>query len=145
MPTHRPINEADDLRDAAREAHAAMKDMRDLMREATALMTELEKAVERNKRLAHDAVDEQITEEVKAGLDEYQRMMKDHIEQSEKLVIAKFDLLYDVLMGKTPAQVRKYGVDLEEVVGYRAGVDPAAVKAMIAEQLNANPVEGVIP
>jgi Sec-independent protein translocase protein TatA len=141
----RPVNEADDLREAAREAHSAMKDMRALMREAEKVMGTLEQRVEELRKAVHNEVDTQIANVVKEGLDEYGKTMDQAIKDGTNAVYRRFDLIYDLLMGKSPSQKRKYEYDLEEVVGIATEGDKDLVRKMLAEHLNADPIKGVVP
>jgi Sec-independent protein translocase protein TatA len=102
----RPVNEADDLREAAREAHSAMKDMRALMREAEKVMGTLEQRVEELRKAVHNEVDTQIANVVREGLDEYGKTMDQAIKDGTNAVYRRFDLIYDLLMGKSPSQKR---------------------------------------
>lgn len=135
-----PHSEADDLREATRDAHAAMKDLRDLMRDFEHVHAEKKAEME---NLVAQAMDKEISVIVKEGLSAYQETMSTAMEEAKQSVFARFDAIYDLLMGKTPAQRRRYGVDIEEGVGLQTAGDPQAVAKLIAERLKIDPVEGV--
>jgi ElaB/YqjD/DUF883 family membrane-anchored ribosome-binding protein len=133
-----PVSETDQLKEATREAHEAMKDLRDLMREVEPLLDRLRVA-------AHEDVDKKLTETVAAGLAEYERTIKEHADKVGETIIKRFDGIYDLLMGKTPAQKRRNGVDMEQVIGLATVGDPDAVRKMIEEAMKVDPIEGVVP
>lgn len=133
-----PVSEADDLREATREAHAAMKDLGKLMAEFDAKVEEKRHDL---TELTYKAFDDEVSKIVKEGLDEYQQTMDEAIEEGQAAVIRRFDRIYDVLMGKDKAHIRRNGVSVEEAI---LG-ESESVKQLIAERMKMDPVKGVIP
>lgn len=87
------MTEAEELREATREAHAAMKDLRFLMRDCRVLLAEMQDA-------AQIAVNEQVQAAIVMNLESHQRAIKEAILEAEQTVYARFAEIGDVLLGE---------------------------------------------
>ena len=85
--------EVEQLRQATREAHEAMKDMRLLMRDARVLIAEIHEA-------ASQDVHQIVGVFVRQGMDAHQKAIEDAIEDGTTLVYKRFAEIGDILMGE---------------------------------------------
>ena len=85
--------EVEQLRQATREAHEAMKDMKLLMRDARCLIADIREA-------AYQEVNAVVAVYVREGMAAHQRAIEDAIADGTNLVYQRFAELGDILMGE---------------------------------------------
>jgi hypothetical protein len=91
--------EAEQLREATREAHEAMKDMKCLMRECRALMDEM-------RVVAAREVNRTVHAEIQAGLAAHEKAIIEAVQDGTNAVYARFAELGDILLGEDRSSVR---------------------------------------
>jgi hypothetical protein len=99
IPEHiqRELEVLQNLRAATREAHEAIRDLNAAMKSAREL---------RDEFLNSDAVLEKLGNLVKAGLDEYDEVLKQAIKVAEKAMYNRFDVLTAICLGEDPESVK---------------------------------------
>jgi hypothetical protein len=93
------VTEAEDLRQATREAHEAMKDMKLLMRDVRVVIAELHEAAGTDVRDLLDSA-------VKAGMQAHKDAIGDAIEEGTKMVFRRFAELGEAMLGEDRAGKR---------------------------------------
>lgn len=102
------MDEIEQLREATRLAHEAMKDMKALIREAKTMEAALHEAVSTD-------VQEIIEACVAAGLASYAETIKDSTAKATEAVFERFDKIGEMLMGESKQQRRRYGESIPEL------------------------------
>lgn len=105
--------ETEQLRIVVREAHEAIKDM-------TGLLRQMEQAKQDLEVVSRRVFEDQMAEQVSAGLQEYKTSLDKHIELATQKVYERFDRLADILLGED-RKSKKTGKTIEELVRRRAG------------------------
>lgn len=91
----------ENLREATRHAHEAIKDLRDATRDAKAVVKEIQEAAAVN-------VDGRVHQAIIASLGELESATKEAIDRATASVYERFDRIADILMGETK-QDRRVG------------------------------------
>lgn len=101
-------SEIEQLREATREAHEAIKDLRAAIKEARGLWDEVtaKKA---------DEIDATISALVRGGLDGYEAAMAKAIDEADAMVDARFQRITDILLGEDDKTKRKDQPSIEEL------------------------------
>jgi predicted transcriptional regulator len=94
------MNEINELKEATRRAHEAIKDLKLAIREAQETSDEI-------KQMIHDEIYDRVDAEVAAGLDDYKTVLSEAIDKATDKVFARFDYLADILMGEDKQSQRK--------------------------------------
>lgn len=113
-----------ELRDLIRQAHEATSDLRAAIREAKAVRDSLPAAAEK-------AVTEQLSEEVKAGLDSFGKELDKAIEAGTQAVFKRFDRIEQLLLGEDAKTVRAGKQSIPQMIEAIAAVEgnvPAALR-----------------
>jgi DNA anti-recombination protein RmuC len=90
----------EDLKQATREAHMAIKDLSKLMKEFNKLRDDLRAELQKS-------VDEQIKPVIESSLQEWSDQTVTFIDQAEDRINKRFDTLADILLGETREEKRK--------------------------------------
>lgn len=101
------MDETEQLRQATREAHEAMKDMKALMRDCRVLIAEVE-------TVAAKQVDRRIREAIEYGLAVHMTAIQDAIGDSEKMIYERFGKIADILLGED-RNARRAGSAIQEL------------------------------
>lgn len=101
-----PRTVAEDIREATRDAHAALKDLRALLREAESLRKRVFDGIER-------AVEDEIGAKIREGLAEYGDTLTKAIDEGTEKALKRFDTLSNLLLhgnqqGRGPDLVEQY-------------------------------------
>ena len=113
-----------ELRDLIRRAHEATSDLRAVLREARAVRDSLPAAAEK-------AVTEQLSAEVKAGLDSFQKALDRAVDDGTDAVFKRFDRIEKLLLGEDPQSVRAGKPSIPQMLETIAVVEgnvPAALR-----------------
>ena len=78
-----------EAREVLRELHGVLKDIKQARRD-----------VEQTWKMIHDDVDRKIENEIKAGLQEFDRALKDAIDVGTQKTYERFDKITDILLGE---------------------------------------------
>ena len=98
-----PAEEAEELRQATREAHEALKDLRHTMKA-------MEEVKEELLRVSGEVFKERMEAEVQSSLADYAETIRTEVEKGTKAVENRFDVLARILLGKGQ------DFDIEELV-----------------------------
>lgn len=129
------ITVKEELREATREARETLKDMTAALRELAAERKRIEDLHAKLPQLTEETIGDQLREEV-AKLEKVTlKAMDDAVER----VNSKFDELSDILMGKTKAQQRRSGLNLEEIISRMVGLPPGIPVEITVENLDGAP------
>ena len=113
-----------ELRDLIKQAHEATSDLRAVLREARAVRDSLPAAAEK-------AVTEQLSAEVKAGLDSFQKALDQAVDDGTDAVFKRFDRIEKLLLGEDPQSVRAGKPSIPQMLETIAVVEgnvPAALR-----------------
>ena len=130
-----PAEEAAELRAATREAHEAMQDMRILLEECRAITVEMATIVKVE-------IDGWISDQVKAGLADYNDTMLGAIDDATEAVYNRFDVLVRILCEGTKAQQRKEGESIPAKLALLFGADKSLADAAVQGPLPRPPRKG---
>ena len=86
------MSEVEDLRAATREAHEAIKDLRAVIKEAFDVLAQV-------KIAAHRALDEEMGEAIRKGLEEHEAAYISAVADAERSIYERFARIGDILMG----------------------------------------------
>lgn len=86
------MSEVEDLRAVTREAHEAIKDLRATIREAQDVLVQV-------KIAAKQAVNDDIGDAIRGGLEAFHDANAEAIADSEKAIYERFAKIGDILMG----------------------------------------------
>lgn len=93
-------SEVEELKEATRRAHEAIKDLKLIIRETKEVGDEV-------RKLIHDEIHTRIDKEVARGLGEYKSTISDAIEDATDRITKRFDYLAELLMGEDKKSKRK--------------------------------------
>ena len=113
-----------ELRDLIKRAHEATSDLRAVLREARAVRESLPAAAEK-------AVSEQLSAEVKAGLDSFQKALDRAVDDGTDAVFKRFDRIEKLLLGEDSKAVRAGKSSIPQLIETIAAVEgnvPAALR-----------------
>lgn len=88
------VSEQDQLRELLTEMHGAIKD-------GTALLRKMQETMSTLEIVAGEVFDEKMEAVVEQKLEEYRDSMRKHTDEAHDAVVARFDRLYDILVGNT--------------------------------------------
>lgn len=108
MPVSDIDKDLQDLKEATREAHMAIKDLTKLMKEFRQLRDELQAELQKS-------VDEQIQPVIKASLQDWSDQTVTFINQAEERINARFDTVADILLAESREDKRKGRPSLTEL------------------------------
>jgi truncated hemoglobin YjbI len=103
------MSEVNELKEATRRAHEAIKDLKLAIREAQETSDEI-------KQMIHDEIYDRVDAEVAAGLDDYKTVLSEAIDKATDKVFARFDYLADILMGEDKQSQRKGKKSITELL-----------------------------
>jgi hypothetical protein len=108
-------DEIEDLREATRDAHAAVKDLRKVMGEWRAMKKEVEGLTEK-------AITEYVEPAVEVGLEAYQGAIMTAIERAEDAVYERFDKIANVLITGAEEEGAAQGDDRPSLEDYAQAI-----------------------